>query len=333
MKKNKVFFIAEAGINHSGSIVKAKKLVNIAIKAGADAVKFQYYYTSELTSKKNKKAKYQFKSEKKNSHYKMLSKNEIKFEDIKNLKNYCKKKIKFIVTPFDFQSLTDLKNLKIDIYKIGSGDNDNYLFLREIAKQKKKLILSTGMISNEKLKKSVKEIKKFNKKKLTLLHCVSLYPTKMDQINLNRIKYLKKNFPNCDIGFSDHTFELETPALAVVAGAKVIEKHFTFDQKAKGPDHFFSLDPNQLKKCIELVRKSEKSISSKKNKLTIAKEKLIAKVAKKRILAREKIKKGDKFTLKNLKFKRSYRGIYASSIFDLINKKSLKNFNIDDEIF
>lgn len=329
---NKVFFIAEAGINHNGDLNKAKKLVDIAIRAGADAVKFQFFKSKELSTIKSKKADYQKKGKvDKSSQFDLLNKNELSESNLLTLKKYCQGKIHLMVTPFDFQSLNFLKKKNFKYIKISSGDNDNYLFIKKIAETKKNIFLSTGMISNKNLDKTIKIFKSYNIKP-KIFHCVSLYPTRLEFSNLSRIKELKNKYPRYEIGYSDHTCELETPSFAVMCGAKLIEKHFTYNKKASGPDHIFSLSPQELKKSIDLVRVAEKCLSRVNKNLLKNFENKIVLVSKKRILAKKNIKKGEKITENNIVLKRNNSGKFASEIFNLLNTKAKKNIKENEEV-
>lgn len=330
--KNKVFFIAEAGINHNGKLSNAKKLIDIAIDAKADAVKFQFFKSNEISTINSKKAKYQKEKKKdKSSQYDLLKPLELSDNDLLKIKKYCKGKIKLMVTPFDFESLEFLKRKKFEFIKISSGDNDNFLFIQKVAQTKKKIFLSTGMINNKNLDKTIKIFKSYHISPI-ILHCVSIYPVKLEFSNLSRIKQLKKKYPEYKIGYSDHTRELETPCFAVIHGAQTIEKHFTFNKNAHGPDHKFSLSPQELKKCIEMVRAAEKSLKV-INKNTISKEEnKIALVSKKRILAKNNIPKGQKITEKNIILKRNNLGKFASEISLILNTRAVKNIKKNEAI-
>ena len=330
--KNKVFFIAEAGINHNGDLKKAITLIDIAIKAGADAVKFQFFKTNELCTVKSKTADYQIKKNiKKKSQFDLLKKFEMSEIDLLKIKKYCKNKINLMITPFDFASLKFLKKKKYPLIKISSGDNDNYLFIEAIAKSRAKIFLSAGMISDKNLKKTLSIFRKYDKKPF-ILHCVSIYPTSIEQSNLERIQHLKIRYPNYIVGYSDHTQNIETPAFAVIKGAKVIEKHFTFSKKSKGPDHKFSLSFGELKKCISLVRLAEKfELNACLNSIH-NKEQKIAQVSKKRILAKKKIKKGERISQEKIKLIRNKNGKYAYEIYKILNSVSKKKYNINDPI-
>ncbi|MEA3495095.1 MAG: N-acetylneuraminate synthase, partial [Bacteroidota bacterium] len=307
----KTFIIAEAGVNHNGSIETAKKLIDVAVDAGADAVKFQTFIAKDLVSKSSPKAEYQKKTtNKKESQFEMIKKLEISFEDHLELKSYCeKKRIKFLSSAFDLDSIDLLEKIGMDIYKIPSGEITNLPYLRKIGKLNKKVILSTGMASLEEIDNALKVITKSGTKDkdITVLHCNSEYPTPMTDVNLKAMLHIKNEF-DIKIGYSDHTLGIEVPVAAVVLGAKVIEKHFTLDKTMDGPDHKASLEPDELKAMVDAIRNIEKAMGEgiKKPSPSELKNKDIA---RKSIVAKIKIKKGDIFTEENLAVKRPGTGI------------------------
>ena len=258
MKNNKTFIIAEAGINHNGKIELAKKLIDIAKKSGADAVKFQTFKSKDIISNYAVKLNYQKKNSKDSeSQLKMLNKVELKFTDFDILKNYCRKKnILFMSTPKNIDSAIYLNKLNMNIFKIGSGEAINYPLIRKIKSFKKKTIISTGMCTLEEVEKIVM-IFKGNLKNLILLHCTSLYPCPDDECNLLSIIKMKKKFKNVKIGFSDHTMGIDAAPAAVALGANVIEKHITLNNLMSGPDHKASLNLNNFKKMVKKIRKIE----------------------------------------------------------------------------
>tara|TARA_B100000780_G_C21087905_1_gene438324 strand:+ start:543 stop:1526 length:984 start_codon:yes stop_codon:yes gene_type:complete len=257
-EKYPVFIIAEAGVNHNGSLRKAYKLIDIAKKAGADAVKFQTFNTKESTIKKLKKAKYQRKKkDDSETQYEMLEKLELNFDYHLKIKNYCKrKKIIFFSTPSDIESLKLLKKLNVDCYKISSVDLNNFDLIEEVSKTNKPVIISTGMSNLEDVVETKKKLINLKYKKVIFLHCISSYPTKERDLNLNSIKFLKEKI-NSIIGFSDHTLGNNGAILAVACGAKVIEKHITINKKLHGPDHKISMDPKEFKLYVNMIRKTE----------------------------------------------------------------------------
>lgn len=330
----KTFIIAEAGVNHNGSIETAKKLIDVAVDAGADAVKFQTFIAKDLVSKSSPKAEYQKKTtNKKESQFEMIKKLEISFEDHLELKSYCeKKRIKFLSSAFDLDSIDLLEKIGMDIYKIPSGEITNLPYLRKIGKLNKKVILSTGMASLEEIDNALKVITKSGTKDkdITVLHCNSEYPTPMTDVNLKAMLHIKNEF-DIKIGYSDHTLGIEVPVAAVVLGAKVIEKHFTLDKTMDGPDHKASLEPDELKAMVDAIRNIEKAMGEgiKKPSPSELKNKDIA---RKSIVAKIKIKKGDIFTEENLAVKRPGTGINPMEWDNVIGQKAVKDFNEDDLI-
>jgi len=330
MKSNKVFIIAEAGVNHNGSIEKALKLVDIAKKAGADAVKFQSFIASEEVSSFAPKAKYQMSTTNPNeSQLDMIKKLEFSIKEQKKIKSYCNKlKIEFISSPFDIKSINILKKLKIKTVKIPSPEINNLPYLVEISKKFSKIILSTGMSTMKEICTAIKILKKNKKKDISILHCISSYPTKLEDLNLNAIHTLKNKFNNI-IGFSDHSLGLEGSLLAVAVGARIIEKHFTINRNLNGPDHKVSLSPKQLNELIKKIRQVEKILGSGIKKPQQSEIENI-KVVRKSLVARENIKIGNKFTKKNITTKRPGTGISPMKWKSIIGKKSKYNYKKDE---
>lgn len=332
MTLNKVFIIAEAGVNHNGSIKKALKLVDIAKKSGADAVKFQSFIASDEISKLAPKAKYQMTTTNPNeSQLDMIKKLELSIKEQKKIKSYCDNlKIEFISSPFGLTSINILKKLKIKTVKIPSPEINNLPYLLEISKKFSKIILSTGMSNIREINTAIKILKKNKKKNISILHCISSYPTKLEDLNLNAILTLKKNFNNI-IGFSDHSLGIEGSLLAVAVGARIIEKHFTINKKLNGPDHKASLSPGQLNELVKKIRQVEKILGDGIKKPQKSEIENI-KVVRKSIVARELIKIGEKFTIKNITTKRPGTGISPMKWKSIIGKKSKYNYQKDEII-
>ena len=355
--KRKTFIIAEAGGNHNTSLRNGKKLILKAKKSGADAIKFQTFITENLITDKNKLARYQKENiKKKITPFKMLKNCELDFNKHKILFNYAsRKKIKFLSSSFDIGSLNFLSNtLKIKTHKVPSGEITNYQLLYEHGKRNHKIILSTGMSDIKEIKKAlnvisfgfinknsipnakilkknyIKKASKLLKKKVTIMHCVSNYPLKLKHSNLNFLKKLKKEF-QLDIGYSDHSLSLISPAIAVSIGASVIEKHFTLSKNMTGPDHKISLNPKEFKIMAHNIRQTEKMLGNENKKIN-SDEKRLKKIARKFIVANKEIKKGEKFTINNITCKRSNKGICASKFWNFIGKKSNKNFIKDQSV-
>lgn len=354
-----VFIIAEAGVNHNGSISLAKKLIDAARSSGANAVKFQTFKAGNLVTHNAGMANYQKKNlnSKSNSQYSMLKRLELSYNDFAELKKYCdQKKIEFLSTPFDLESLNFLvKKLKMKKIKLGSGEITNAPLLLAAAHTGLPIILSTGMstlkevetavniigygyVSKNKFPKTYDwnhyfkkpSVLKILKKKLTLLHCSSEYPAEIKTLNLSAMKTLE-NYFKIPVGYSDHTMGIHIPLIAVGLGAPIIEKHFTLDPKMKGPDHKASLKPNELKKMISDIRDFEKAIGT-SNKRPTVKEKSTAKVARKSLVAAKNIRKGEILTVKNLTTKRPGTGLSPVLFWNYIGKKAKQNYKKNDLI-
>ena len=244
---SKTLIIAEIGINHNGSLRVAKKLIDSAVRAGVDAVKFQTYITEKRVKKDS-------------SIFNILKKCELTFEDFRKLNNYSKKKgVEFMSTPFDIESFDFLKSLEISKIKIASFDTVNTKFLKEISKKKSNFIMSVGMSKIKEIENAYKILKNGSKNKVSLLHCVSSYPTEEKDSQLNCIKFLKKKF-DCLVGHSDHTNDIFVSFCAVAMGASIIEKHFMIDNKMKCVDRPVSITENQMKTLIHNIRRFETTL-------------------------------------------------------------------------
>lgn len=327
-----VFVIAEAGVNHNGSLILAKKLVDAAKDAGADCVKFQTYITKNIVSKKAAKADYQKDTTSPSeSQYDMLKKLEISQNDFIQLKDYCESVgIEFMSTAFDLDSIKFLNSINMKTWKIPSGDITNLPYLIEIAKLKKPIILSTGMSTLDEIENAVKVLKDYGAMSITLLHCTSEYPTPFYDVNLKAMQSMNKLF-NLDIGYSDHSIGIEVPIAAVALGANVIEKHFTLDRSMEGPDHKASLEPNELKAMVDAIRNIEKSLGDGIKQPARSELKNMA-IARKSIIAKKNIKAGELFTEDNLTVKRPGNGISPMRWFDILGKKASQDFNEDELI-
>lgn len=329
MKNLKI--IAEIGVNHNGSVSLAKKLIKHAKQAGADFVKFQCYSTNNLVTPRAEKAKYQKKFNKSETQKQMLEKYELSEKDFMILQHYCKKiGIKFLASVFDVKSYKLIKKIGLNIIKIPSGELNNFELIEQIAKGKKEIILSTGMASFAEIGNTIKYLKKRIQKELTVLHCISSYPTKPNQVQIKNMLEIKKKF-NVKVGFSDHTDSFEAAISATVLGAAVIEKHLTLNKKMRGPDHSSSLNPAEFFNFVQSIRDAEKIMVSKKSKIT-SDELKNSKLVRKSIVAKIKIRKGEKFSRKNITTKRPDNGISANKWFDVLNKVAKKDFNINELI-
>ncbi len=325
----KVFIIAEAGVNHNGSLDLAKKLVDKALEAGVDCIKFQTFKSENLVSMSAQMAEYQKENlGKDESQYKMLKELEISFEEFKELKKYCEEKnIMFLSTPFDLESCDFLNDLDMKIFKIPSGEITNLPYLRKINSFGKKVILSTGMANLNEIQDALNVLKDCD---VSLLHCTTEYPCPYDNVNLNAIDTLKKEF-KLEVGYSDHTQGIEVPIAAVAKGATIIEKHFTLDRNMEGPDHKASLEPNELKQMVTSIRNIEKAFGNGTKEPQECEKKNIE-IARKSIVAKINIKKGEIFTANNLTTKRPGSGISPMKWDCIIGKTATKDYQEDELI-
>tara|TARA_A100001011_G_scaffold396367_1_gene494025 strand:- start:490 stop:1569 length:1080 start_codon:yes stop_codon:yes gene_type:complete len=357
---NKVYIIAEAGVNHNGDIELAKNLIDIAYSAGADAVKFQIFKAENLATPKAKKAKYQLNTtNKKESQLKMLQSLELKNEEYLLLKKYAKKLgIDFLVSAFDQESLKFiLDDLKVKKLKIPSGEITNGPFILEHAKSGLDIILSTGMSDLNEIKRALSviafgylypsELKKPNKKnfelayesiegknlikkKVTILHCTTEYPAPIIDLNLKAIDSMR-NYFDTKIGYSDHSKTILASLVSASLNIDVIEKHFTIDQKLDGPDQKASLSPTELKTMISSIRQIEKMMGDGKKKASKSELKNIV-IARKSMVASKDIKKGQVLSKKNITFKRAGEGKSPMDFWDILNTKANKNFKKNEII-
>ena len=328
---SKTIIIAEAGVNHNGSIEVAKKLIDVATQSGADFVKFQTFKAETLVTQSAEKAEYQKR---------LTGADETQFEMIKNLEldraaheeliDYCKTKaIKFLSTAFDHDSIELLAKLDIPLYKIPSGEITNLPYLRHIGGMDMPIIMSTGMSTLDEVRDALNILLEAGAKKdkITILHCNTEYPTPMEDVNLKAMITIRDEL-GVNIGYSDHTLGIEIPVAAVAMGAKVIEKHFTLDRTMPGPDHAASLEPEELKAMVAAIRNIEKAMGDGVKKTSKSEDKNIH-IVRKSIVAKKSIKKGELFSEENLTIKRPGTGISPMEWDNLINKKSKKDFDID----
>ncbi len=337
VKSNKQpYFIAEIGVNFENNFQRAKKIIRLAKEGGADAVKFQSYKAEKIACK-NSPYYWDLKEVKVKSQYKLFKKfDKFGFKEFNLLKKYCDKlKIDFLSTPFDLEAVDYLDDL-VPFYKVASADLTNYPLIKKICEKNKPIVLSTGASNQKEIYDVLKFIKKNNKKiNVILLHCVLSYPTDNKDANLNLIKNFKKTFKNKIIGYSDHTLPDENMIILTKAyqnGAWVIEKHFTDTKGLKGNDHFHSIDKKDLikfRKNIDLLNKID-GVSKKREVLKSEKKSRIN--ARRSIVARNNISKGEKFTFNNLIMKRPGFGISPTKIFKVIGKTARKNISEDSII-
>lgn len=328
--------IAEAGVNHNGSLDLAKQLVDKAVEAGVDYIKFQTFKASKLVTKAAKQAEYQQKNIGKggDSQYQMLKKLELSPADYDVLITYCAEKgIKFFSTAFDFDSIEYLHSLNLGLWKIPSGEVTNYPFLKRVAAFNEKTILSTGMCDMEDVRAAVESLYKngLSKENLILLHCNTEYPTPFEDVNLKAMEALRKEF-GVEVGYSDHTRGIEVPIAAVALGATVIEKHFTLDRNMEGPDHKASLEPDELKAMVSAIRNIEKAVGGDGTKHISESERKNIAVARKSIVAARDISIGELLTETNLTVKRPGTGISPMLWEEVVGTKAIRNFQEDELI-
>lgn len=329
-----VFIIAEAGVNHNGSIDIAKKLIDVAVDARADAVKFQTFKSGNLVVKDAEKASYQKQNTNLDeTQYEMLKKYELNFEEHKELVSYCRKKnIIYLSSPFDHESINLLNNLGLKIFKIPSGEITNLPYLRHLGKLRKQIILSTGMSTLDEVRSAVDILVSSGTKKkhITLLHSNTDYPTPFEDVNLKAMITMGKEL-NMDFGYSDHTLGIEVDIAAVAMGANCIEKHFTLDRGFPGPDHKASLEPNQLKNMVNSIRNIELALGNGIKKPSKSEIQNI-KIVRKSIVSKTKIKKGDILSEKNLAVKRPGIGISPMNWDEVVGSISTKDYDEDEFI-
>lgn len=330
-KEMKTLIIAEAGVNHNGSFDLACKLADKAKECGADIVKFQTLVPEKLVSKFAQKAEYQKNNtDNKESQLEMLKKLSLSFDEFVKLKEYCDDiGITFLSTPFDIDSIHFLNDL-VPFWKIPSGEVTNLPYLIEIAKTKKDVIMSTGMCELEEIENAINVLNKYGAGKITLLHCTTEYPAPYEDVNLKAMLSLKERF-NLEVGYSDHTKGIEVAIAAVSLGATVIEKHFTLDRKMEGPDHKASLEPNELKNLVDSIKNVNKSLGDGIKKVSNSEKKNIE-IARKSIVAKKQIKKGELLTEENITTKRPGNGISPMKWFDVLGTKAIKDFEEDELI-
>lgn len=327
-----VLIIAEAGDNHNGSLDLAFQLVDKAAQAGADCVKFQTFVTEEVISKRAEKAEYQKESTGADeSQYEMVKKLELTFDNFRQLQQYAKEKgLMFLSTPFDIPSVDFLQSIDVPYFKIPSGEITNLPYLIRIAKTGRDVILSTGMAEMEEIEAAVRLLRENGAGEISLLHCNTEYPTPMEDVNLRAMLTLKEKF-HVRVGYSDHTKGIEVPIAAVAMGAEIIEKHFTLDHDMEGPDHKASLEPDELEAMVTGIRNIEKALGS-GIKTASGSEKKNIDIARKSIVARRKIAKGEILTEDNLAVKRPGNGISPMKWYEILGTEAVRDFEEDEMI-
>ena len=326
------FIIAEAGVNHNGNVSLAKKLIDAARGAGADAVKFQTFIPENVISIFAEKAPYQKQSTDANeSQLDMIKKLRLSFEQFIELSEYAAKKgIMFLSTPFDIDSLEFLETIDMPIIKVPSGEIVNLPLLLAVAALQKPVILSTGMSTMEEIRFARKTLLDNGAEKVSLLHCNTEYPTPFKDANLRAMLALKREFGG-EIGYSDHTLGIEAPIAAVALGAEIIEKHFTVDKTLEGPDHSSSLEPDELAQMVLAIRNIEEALGN-DEKIPTASEMKNIDIARKSIVAGRDIMAGEVLTKNNLAVKRPGNGISPTCWFDVIGTKAVRDFKYDELI-
>jgi N,N'-diacetyllegionaminate synthase len=326
-----VIIIAEAGVNHNGSMELAKRMVVEAKNAGADYVKFQTFIPEKLVSQYAGKAEYQKKTTGGGgSQLEMLKKLALTEADFVELQAYCREVgIGFISTPFDLQSIAFLDQLHMDFWKLPSGEVTNLPYLEAIGRTKKKVVMSTGMCELDEIRDAIRVLEEAGASDLTVLHCNTEYPTPFCDVNLRAMKQMAEVLKK-PIGYSDHTIGIEVPIAAVALGAVVIEKHFTLDRTMEGPDHAASLEPGELKAMVTAIRNIEKSLGDGQKKRTES-ERRNCEAARKSIVAGRDIRAGEVFTEENLTVKRPGTGISPMKWHEVLGTTAKKDY-VSDEL-
>ena len=330
----RTIIIAEAGVNHNGSIKLAKELITIAAKAKADFVKFQTFIAQENITKNAQKADYQKnKSQNDESQLEMIKKLELSHSDhIELIKHSKREGIRFLSTAFDHDSINLLSDFNLPLFKIPSGEITNLPYLRHVGKMNKPIILSTGMANMKEIEFALNILSKSGCKRddVTILHCNTEYPTPMNDVNLRAMITIRDAF-NVRVGYSDHTLGIEIPIAAVAMGATIIEKHFTLDRSLPGPDHEASILPNELESMVKAIRNVEKAKGNGIKKASPSEKKNI-RIVRKSIVARSSIMKGEIFSEKNITVKRPGTGLSPLSWDDVIGRNADRNYKKDEEI-
>jgi N,N'-diacetyllegionaminate synthase len=323
------FIIAEAGVNHNGKLDLAKKLVDVAVDAGADAVKFQTFKSEEVATDKAGSASYAKKNIGKDVKQLEMMKNlELKYDEFKKLKQYCDSKhIIFLSTPHSFDAIDFLDEL-VPAFKFGSGDLTNIPALQYAAEKGKPMIIGTGMSTSKEVKETVNAIKKTGNQRVIMLHCTTNYPCPFEEVNMNAMITMQKEL-DCLVGYSDHTMGYTVPIMAATLGAVAIEKHFTLDRNLPGPDHKASLEPDELKNMVSEIRNVEKALGSLVKKPTKSEEKII-RIIRKSIIAKNEIKKGTIINQDMLIIKRPGTGLKPSEIMRMYGKKAKRTIKKDE---
>ncbi|MCR4895643.1 MAG: N-acetylneuraminate synthase [Lachnospiraceae bacterium] len=326
-----VFIIAEAGVNHNGSLELACKMVDAAKKAGVDCIKFQTFKSENLVSKSAQKADYQKNATGQGTQADMLKKLELSYEEFIKLKKYCDEiGICFLSTPFDMDSIHFLSELHMPFWKVPSGEITNYPYLVELAKTSKPVVMSTGMCKMSEIDTAIKVLRENGSGEITLLHCNTEYPTPFEDVNLRAMQTMRDAF--ClEVGYSDHTKGIEVPVAAVALGASIIEKHFTLSREMEGPDHKASLEPEELAQMVSNIRHIEKALGSGIKTPSPSEQKNLS-VARKSIIAKRNIKAGELLSTENLTVKRPGNGISPMRWNEVLGTRAVRDFCEDELI-
>jgi N-acetylneuraminate synthase/N,N'-diacetyllegionaminate synthase len=326
------YIIAEAGVNHNGSLERAFELVKSAKKAGADCIKFQTFKAKDLVTKVSPKANYQLKvTSKEESQLEMLKKLELDQGSFVQIKEFCKKNnIDFLSTPYNFEDVDFLCSLNVKSLKIASGQITELPFIEYVAKKNLKTFISTGMAYLKDVLKVIEIFKKENNENLIILQCTTNYPSKIEDANINVIKTLKK-IDGIEVGYSDHVVENYACLAAVSIGVHTIEKHFTLDKNLPGPDHSSSLDPEEFKNLVSEIKKIEKALGSYDKTPSVSEKKNIFGM-KRSLLYKHRLKKGKVLEISDFAFKRPFDGLSPNEIEYFIGKKLNKDVNQDTKV-
>ena len=338
---NKTYIIAEAGVNHNGSLGRAKDMVKVAAKAGVDAIKFQTFRAETLVTKDAIKADYQIKADNQiktsgqsETQFEMLKKLELSVESHLELMECCRlNQIEFLSTPFDLTTIDLLVEMGLKKWKIPSGEITNLPYLRKIASLGQEIILSTGMADLGEIEDALDVLTGAGTKlkDITVLHCSTEYPTPMQDVNLKAMQTIKSAFPGIHVGYSDHTKGIEVPIAAVAMGATIIEKHFTLDKNLPGPDHKASLEPDELTAMVRAIKNIETALGNGIKKPGSSELKNMA-IARKSIVAAQAIAAGEKFANDNLTVKRPGTGLSPMKWDEVVGKTATKNYSKDELI-
>lgn len=329
-----VIIIAEAGVNHNGSMEMARQLIDAAAEAGVDYVKFQTFKADKLVTRAARQAEYQKRNigDGADSQYEMLRKLELSEEDHRELKDYCRQKgVRFLSTAFDLESVDFLHGLCPGLWKIPSGEITNYPYLRKIAGYNEEVVMSTGMSTDEDVENALLALRENGQdlEKVTLLHCNTQYPTPMEDVNLLAMNSLRRFVKR--VGFSDHTRGIEVPIAAAALGADVVEKHFTLSRSLPGPDHKASLEPQELKTMVAAIRNVSVALGDGCKRVTRS-EASNRNVARKSIVASRPIKRGELLSEENMAAKRPGGGISPMRWKEVEGTRAIRDFETDEMI-